>query len=461
MEKVRENWDSTTVTSVFSIALEDAGYTDGQVPAKADKGLQYTAVCGFGWRFAIRIETQTRMPVRRPGVLLDRYGQSVALFSTELFFDPHFIRLAAFKAIIFIVTEVDNVMPKDTSPDDSTYTTRRDYYLPNRQNDNGPHPLGSFVWANNSAAPTITFTLEFPANLGLALPRAPPESTLKTFLEDSIAGKDMIDIKFYAFNRFGSGAATHPLPLFARASLLRGFSDDLDNLLEGKGFAESSIVDLDEHGPVDSQFDGYGYDSDSDLDSEGEDEDEELRTISSVSSSSVSSASSSNSDQTPHEVSSSRSTSNIGHPRRGRVVVLKDTAHKTWKALLYYLYTRRINFSPLRSEGSKIVAADGPRCSPKSMYRLADKLGLNDLKAEALQCLASRLSEGIILHEVFSSFTSMYPAVQKLEVEYLMSHFTPRASEGLKEMTKKICEGEKAHCTDTLYLILQRMGTRT
>ncbi|KAJ7036789.1 hypothetical protein C8F04DRAFT_1394045 [Mycena alexandri] len=377
---------------------------------------------------------------------------TVPSFSIQLFFDPHFIRLAGFEAIIFIFTEMVNLVGEGTS------TTRRDYYLPNRQHDNSLHLLGSFVYVSNSPAPTITFTLEFPSNLELALPRAPLESKLKSVLEESISGKDLVDIKFCAFSLFSSGAATHPLPLFARISLLQGFSDDLDNLLEGKGFSESSIVDLDRHGSEDSQFDGYGYDSD--LESEGEEE-EESPTISSVSS--ISGASASDSDQTTHEVFNFRFRGSIvanEQSRRGRVIILKDTAYKTWKALLYYLYTRRINFSPLRSEGSMNPAGEGPMCSAKSMYRLADKLGLNDLKSEALQYIASRLSEGVILPEVFSSFTSMYPAVQKLEIEYLMLNFTPRASEGLKEMVKKICDGEKSPCTETLYLILQRMGTR-
>ncbi|KAJ6501763.1 hypothetical protein DFH09DRAFT_944627 [Mycena vulgaris] len=76
----------------------------------------------------------------------------------------------------------------------------------------------------------------------------------------------------------------------------------------------------------------------------------------------------------------------------------------------------KISFSPLQSEGSKELDAEGPVCSAKSMYRLADKLGLEELKSCALEYLCSRLSEDNILHEVFSSFTSMYGPVVRIGV---------------------------------------------
>ncbi|KAJ7083876.1 hypothetical protein C8R44DRAFT_52725 [Mycena epipterygia] len=258
-------------------------------------------------------------------------------------------------------------------------------------------------------------------------------------LEATLTGKELVDIKFYAFSRRGSAGATHPQPLFANSALLRGFSEDLDALLTGHGFSESVVVDLDAHEPEESAFTDYGYDSDSDLESDAEDDPAE---------------------PSPASDTEAKLNSDPGHSvRKGRVVVLKDIAFTTWKALLYYyLYTRRVNFRPLKSEGRKELTVHGPSCSPKSMYRLADKLGLDELQALALAAISARLSEDNILEEVFSSFTSRYPAIQELEVGVLTSNFSDKAAEGLKEMTQKICDGEKPYCAETLFMVIHKMG---
>ncbi|KAJ6459647.1 hypothetical protein C8R45DRAFT_766046, partial [Mycena sanguinolenta] len=219
----------------------------------------------------------------------------------------------------------------------------------------------------------------------------PLETQMEQALEETLSGKELVDVKFYAFSRRGADCVTHPLPLFAKSALLQGFSGDLDAFLTEHGFSESAVVDLDLHEPEERSFDEYGYDSDSDLDSEVDEEPETKGPKPTIA-------------KSASDVDVSL---RLG-ARTGRVIVLKDTAFRTWKALLYYLYTRRVNFSPLKSEGPTELAATGPMCSPKSMYRLADKLGLEELRALALASITSRLSEENILEEVFSFFTSMY-----------------------------------------------------
>jgi hypothetical protein len=151
-------------------------------------------------------------------------------------------------------------------------------------------------------------------------------------------------------------------------------------VLLGHGFSESVVVDLDLHLPEEHSFDNYGYESDSDLESDGEEE------------TAVESYTSGREKKPTEEASDvSRARCDQG-ARMGRVIVLKDTAFKmylfqrrifvkiddtntdSWKALLYYLYTRRVNFRPLKSEGPKDMVVKGPTCSPKSMYRLTDKV---------------------------------------------------------------------------------------
>lgn len=103
-----------------------------------------------------------------------------------------------------------------------------------------------------------------------------------------------------------------------------------------------------------------------------------------------------------HDISecSNANSITVGHTQKmGRVIVIKDMAFRTyslspvitshllfshffcrWRALLFYLYTGDVTFSSLKSEklqSNVQTPHEGPpTCSPKSMYRLADKVNL-------------------------------------------------------------------------------------
>lgn len=114
---------------------------------------------------------------------------------------------------------------------------------------------------------------------------------------------------------------------------------------------------------------------------------------------------------------------------------VRDVAYKTWLALASYFYTGSVAFSRLRSTaaGKKretIVPPmphDPPLCSPKSMYRLADKYGLHDLKKLSLENIRSQLTADNIVPELFSRFTSRYAEVRDLEVKLLSTTRAPAA----------------------------------
>ncbi|KAJ7323668.1 hypothetical protein DFH08DRAFT_887579 [Mycena albidolilacea] len=435
MQKVTEEWTPTGVKSIFILSL-GASTDTVQRPTSVGAGVQYTAICGFGWRFSFRVDPQSA-----PAVVVDDTGNTIESFQLQLFFDPHLIRAAAYGAIT-LTTQVENLISPQQAPAPVTLT------LPRSGSDTPS--LGSYVYASTAPAPVISIMFAFPATLGLTLPH-PLEPQMEQALEETLEGNELVDIKFYAFSRRGLQCVTHPLPLFAKSALLQGFSDDLDAFLSGRGFSESEVVvDLDSHEAEDRSFEDYGYGSDSDLDSEDEEEPAPPPKASpSTGKSKPASGEACNKTSSPRTEQGAR---------MGRVIVLKDTAFKTWKALLYYLYTRRVNFRPLKSEGPKEITATGPLCSPKSMYRLADKLGLEELRTLALASISSRLSEGNILEEVFSSFTSVYPVIQELEVGVLTSNFSEKASTGLKEMTEKLCQGEKPYCAEILFKIISKMA---
>ncbi|KAJ7018976.1 hypothetical protein C8F04DRAFT_1276837 [Mycena alexandri] len=69
-----------------------------------------------------------------------------------------------------------------------------------------------------------------------------------------------------------------------------------------------------------------------------------------------------------------------------------------------YLYTSKLSLS----SAPQLVESQcrTPQCSAKSMYRLADKLGLDALKASSLFSIKADLSIENIIQQVFSKFTS-------------------------------------------------------
>lgn len=178
-------------------------------------------------------------------------------------------------------------------------------------------------------------------------------------------------------------------------------------------------------------------------------------------------------------------------PRRpiARVTV-RDAAYSTYRALLYYLYTDIIMFAPLSSSftgsqpasASTSISASAPSlssnapagpgsgstiepasrrewiaawcqqhparsseagpCSAKSMYRLADKLHLPDLKARAFAHIISSLTVHNIVDEVFGAFSATFAEVRKVEVAFFLAHWGEiRASAGMRAVWPAIRQG--------------------
>ncbi|KAH9999667.1 hypothetical protein BJV74DRAFT_974882 [Russula compacta] len=166
-------------------------------------------------------------------------------------------------------------------------------------------------------------------------------------------------------------------------------------------------------------------------------------------------------------------------------VVVKDVAYATYHAVLYYLYTDRIRFAPLSSsflssstsgtsctetandsQGSlgsvtrtgvaEVHAGASSRrewiqdwirgnpghplpCSAKAVYRLADKLGLAELKTRAFEHITKSLTVENVPYEVFSTFSATFEVVRKVEVKYFLDHWTEiRGSDAMRNVWHQI-----------------------
>ncbi|KAG2150420.1 hypothetical protein DEU56DRAFT_27552 [Suillus clintonianus] len=148
-------------------------------------------------------------------------------------------------------------------------------------------------------------------------------------------------------------------------------------------------------------------------------------------------------------------------PSGQRMVLVRDTAFATWTSYVYYCYTGQVSFYLLKSKDStsrRDKTTGTLRCSPKSMYRLADKLKNARLRALAFQAIKSSLSNSNILDESFSWFTAQYPDIQKMELELLMKfRKTPEVSRRLSRILEAVSRGEKPYAHAMLHGFLANL----
>lgn len=258
----------------------------------------------------------------------------------------------------------------------------------------------------------------------MSLPRLTPLQTVQPpdlnriveFVASSVeSGVDLIDVKFYAFTRKRGSTLSHPKPLYGCTKLLTGYSAYLDSLLIGNDFKEGRLLDSDPG--FDETLDGYDHESDSDFeeeDSDFEKEDSDFEDYDKI-------------GGAPH----SKLAATTSRGRVGRIILLKNASYQTWKVLLSYLYTGEakiraqscaIKLAKLDSSTAKLGDKmwNLNRCSPRSLYHLADALRLDDLKKSCIDCII--IGKENICKEIFSQFTSMYPSIQETQTDYLCKH---------------------------------------
>ena len=134
-------------------------------------------------------------------------------------------------------------------------------------------------------------------------------------------------------------------------------------------------------------------------------------------------------------------------------VVINDAAFTTYQAILVWMSSRYIRFAPLRSSNTdkagevsksrlqdviKMVEAESETslpASPKSVYRLAHLLELDELQEIALNNFRSQLTVHNAATELFSDVASAYPALRDIALDFILENWTDvRASSAWKKM---------------------------
>ncbi|KAI0826425.1 hypothetical protein BC629DRAFT_1587220 [Irpex lacteus] len=288
------------------------------------------------------------------------------------------------------------------------------------------------------------------------------QAAIRSSLNDGL----FIDTKFYAFSRRRStGVVDKPRPLYVNSNLIRGGSKDLGSLL-GNDFKEAKLVQtLRGPFPTDrpSFTEDYYNDSDSDLE---DDSDTEVHSGSKDGRSTSTLAETAESESRiardePH--TQPISLDGTEHDNYGRVIVVPDVAFTTLRAFMLWLCTGDLAFSRLKSQTTRlgafdVMASETFDCSPKSMYRLADKWGVQELQKKALGDIRSKLSRENIMHELLSFVTSTYPEVRDMEITFVLG--SPRCKavvlEALPGWLADVASGKSARTTDTLAAFVQR-----
>ncbi|PBK68299.1 hypothetical protein ARMSODRAFT_958419 [Armillaria solidipes] len=486
-----DNWSSNPlqVKSCFSIPLSSTSPVAGQFKSK---------VCGLGWSFAgtyesVKFETLERIASKRGGRMGMQTNRTVqkCRCKVSLSFHPGAMRSMPF-GDLHIKTSV------------SEETIERIFQLPIEL---FGIPLGDVTQGNLSLDEAcsfdVTVTLNVPTE-GVPTPLVPrpTESEIMEVITASLDGEFPIDIKFVLFTRCSEkGQACAPRAVFATSKVLKGWGAFIDEYV-----MESDGVDIDSDGNNYEVSCDYPFEDDSDLESDGEPEvptsgvadgvdgehssgdlpegsDMIIDAVadgytysSELKGSSVEcfsdetlqvpdlkqTASSEGTSGELHQTTSARDRTsdwNPGRPARlGSVKPIKDVAYTTFKSLIAWIYTGKIAFKPLKSGRS--LQRDPSACSPKSMYRLATRAGLDELKKLAFDNLRSQLTEENIVGELFSTFSRDNPEVLEMELTVLLKYFsTTRVRAEWENMIDVVFDGGMPHGVIVIKRITRRLAS--
>ncbi|KAI6019499.1 hypothetical protein BKA83DRAFT_4085570 [Pisolithus microcarpus] len=296
----------------------------------------------------------------------------------------------------------------------------------------------------------------------------------KALLRELLLGKDINNVCFHVFSRRSESRALDPRALNANTTLLKSSSKYFADLFSLDAIPSSTMMNVETTDEISDEIDlpDYGYESDSDLEDDTEDiivspAPEPHLTTGSDGDNKHSDACVSTTENgcNPFQQnisdairSSSEGTVSL-QPNGmlwalggGRHIFVKDAAFQTWYCLLHFLYMGIVEFSPLRSsgpQGSKRFSRNTnqtPKCSAKSMYRLATKLGIGELRDRAFASIRTNINENNLLQELASRFTGRYPAVLEMELDLLLTKIASAPIvEGLPKLMERISEKELSH----------------
>lgn len=149
-------------------------------------------------------------------------------------------------------------------------------------------------------------------------------------------------------------------------------------------------------------------------------------------------------------------------------VVIKHTSYTTYRSVLVWIYSRHITFTRLsqsfpdqydRAPYIEQLAAKNPLLplptSPKSVYRLAHYLELEELRQLAFASITSQINVECVARELFSNLGRTDSEVQKMEIDFAIKNWEEvKVSEGMKDMQTKLRLGKLDHTAGSVFALL-------
>jgi hypothetical protein len=159
-----------------------------------------------------------------------------------------------------------------------------------------------------------------------------------------------------------------------------------------------------------------------------------------------------------------------------KTITVTDTAYSTYLAVLVWLQSSHIAFSPLlstflargkTSENAKAchtaavvqqINKDStlpPPSSPKSVFRLAHLLELDTLPSVALSNFRSQLTLENAAYELYSDASTCYTELRDVALEFCVANWkSVREADGMKEMRRRGEAGELDAATSGTEMLL-------
>ncbi|GAA5915549.1 hypothetical protein JCM6882_005934 [Rhodosporidiobolus microsporus] len=155
-------------------------------------------------------------------------------------------------------------------------------------------------------------------------------------------------------------------------------------------------------------------------------------------------------------------------------IEITEAAYSTYRAVLTYVQTGFIDFAPLKStclprfptaqrtrsvevtaRASRVNSAVLPP-SPKSVYRLAHFLGLDDLQRLALAHIRSGLRVDSVAFELADKTTNLYDEVQYMVVAFILANYSEvEDSAAYKKVMRRISAGEVPQAGSVMVALLK------
>ncbi|KAH7908474.1 hypothetical protein BJ138DRAFT_353049 [Hygrophoropsis aurantiaca] len=444
MEKIKESWDHNSVTTVFRISHKNGI----PVGCEVDSARISTHDCGFGWHFRLgyeaawaRVTIDFQLP---PDNWLASYGTSVSLC------------IALLKDAERVPNESEKGLP--TSVTIPNYGIK---FATRRLGEIISHPFILFKVTLDNAVEVDEIMIKRNAPKPAISPSQSPSQSpslspvIQAVFQRGLFTGLYFDTKLFAHS---SCASSRPMEaIYAHSMILDAVQPGLLRLCPTPSTQDlnGTVDDTDKNPLRECDVSIDEYESDSDYD------ETEVKDQLDVGEDALVE------ETTPHNPSpNTRELPPAYHPTHNavRTIRVHGVALKTLKALVYYCYTSEIHFRRLRSSpGSKdqSLLPDCIYCSPKSMYRLADKIGADELKKLSLTSIRSNLSKHNILDELFSHFTSKYPEVLDMELDLLLENIRePEVVQALPGKMKAVVSGAFPHSDEILtktYIMMQRV----